>query len=120
MAVYPHVRPARNNPTLQGLYALEGRKLPQEIYDVWVQADSFNTNQQYWLQKETGGSLHRCRVDRYEPKEMPDAVRKMVLQRDGRSFQQYRLYVGNSANTAVPVTQDETSNRRYQVIISLS
>lgn len=120
MAIYPHIKPAPNRPELQGIYALEGRKLPQEIFNCWVQTDYFDTNQQYWIQKAIGGPLFRVRVDRFEATELPEDVRLMVLSRDLREYQQYRLYVGNNSISAVEVLQSETSHRRYKVTFSLS
>ena len=120
MATYPHVRPGSATSELQGFYALEGRKLPQEIFEAFVQGDTFDTNKQYWLQKITGGSLHKVRVDRCEPKELPTIVRDFALAQDVRPHQQYKLYVGNTAQAAVAVEQNTTSTRRFRVVLSLS
>ena len=117
--IYPHIRPALSNTTLQGFYALEGRKLPQEIYDCWIQADVFDANQQYWIQKLENGIFFRVRIDRHQPQDLPPLVVSTALSIDTGRLSQFKLYVGNDIDSLEPVLQDENSNRRHRLLLSL-
>ena len=117
---YPHIRVDTTRTAAQGFYRSQGRAVPQEIYTAFIAADSFDTNQQFWLQRDTGGALQRVRVDSVQPLDLPPMLASAAQTIDtGRNFQTLRIYTGDSIGTATAIEQDDTASRRWRVLFSL-
>ena len=122
---FPHIRSPRDSTSLQGLYALQGRSLPSEIFNIYIQTQSFSLNQQYWIQKLSGGPLFKVRIDSIKLLELPEPIASAVLSIDSdrAAFQKLKLYAGNNSTDALAagaIENDESVNRRFKVIASLS
>lgn len=105
---------------MQGRFALQSRPVPSELYTAHIQAESVDVNAQYWIQKVAAGPLYRARVEGVEFLDFPPLIADAALAIDrDRSFQRYKLLVGNTTNVATEVTQDETSDRRWRVLLSV-
>ena len=120
MATYPHIRLVTASSSAQGFYLSQGKSVPQEVYQARIAADTIDTNQQFWIQKDTGGALQRVRIDYVELLDLPAFAATAALDIDaGRGHQKLRLYTGNAVGTATAVEQDTTSQRRWTVMFSL-
>lgn len=117
---FPHIQPARPSQTLAGQYALQGRELPSELYRVSLQADSFDTNQTYWLKRSPSEPLVKVKIEGVLKSGLPDFVSAAALDIDNISEQPYSFWTGNTAAAAVQLTQDSASLIRYKILISIA
>jgi len=115
-----HIQPQTATTGIQGIFALQGKDLPGQLFTAFIAADEFNLNQQYWLSKDGGTSLESARVENVEFKDYPFDIVEMVTAIDAdRTWQQFRLFVGNDTDDAVEVEPDTASSRRWKVLISV-
>jgi hypothetical protein len=116
----PHIQFARPSQILAGQYALQGRDLPSELYQVFLQADTFDTNLTYWLRRSSSESLVKVKVEGHLRTGLPPEVSAAALAIDSASVQPFTFWVGNTAAAAVQLSQNASSNIRYKILISIA
>lgn len=116
-----HIRPQSPTGTVTAPFVLQDREVPSQLFRAYIAADSFSENRQFWFSQDGGMTLVQCRIESVEFKDYPQGVADVGLgMDDDRSWQQYRLYTGDTLDDAIEVEPDADSNRRWSVLISVS
>jgi hypothetical protein len=116
----PHIQAARPSSVLAGQYALQGRDLPSELYQVFLQADSFNESLTYWLRRSSSEALVKVKIEGHLRTGLPPELSAAALTIDSASVQPFSFWVGNTAAAAVQLSQNASSNIRYKILISIA
>jgi hypothetical protein len=116
----PHIQFARPSQILAGQYALQGRDLPSELYQVFLQADTFDTNLTYWLRRSSSEALVKVKIEGHLRTGLPSFASEAALAIDSASVQPFTFWVGNTAAAAVQLSQNASSNIRYKILISIA
>lgn len=120
MANRPHIRPLRASSAIQGRFALQSRLVPSELYLAYIATESVDVNQQFWLKRGDAAVPVKAKVESIEFLDLPQSVADAAHAIDAaRGHQELRLFTGNSPNALTEVLQDDSTNRRYSVMLSL-
>lgn len=120
MATPIRLRNVTSSSSAQGFYALAGKAVPQWVYRAYF-SDAFDFNQQYWV-SENGGALLPVRAEpgSLTQTQLPAGLVAAVLALDTTEagHANLELFVGDTAEDAVPLTQAGTGSGRYSILFS--
>ena len=115
-----HIRPQSPTGQATAPFILNDREVPSQLFRAYVAGDSFDENRQFWISKDGGTTKEPCRIENVEFKDYPDGVAQVGLDLDSElTYQQYRLYAGNTGLLATEIQPDTSSNRRWSILISV-
>jgi len=115
-----HIRPQSPTGQATAPFILNDREVPSQLFRAYVAGDSFDENRQFWISKDGGTTKEPCRIENVEFKDYPDGIAQVGLDLDSElTYQQYRLYAGNTGLLATEIQPDTSSNRRWSILISV-